>query len=92
MLEKTRHPNGRDAQKGSFLGPEFSPEEIQLLLDEKEVDCERMENETELVAYVAQLLAEEKVVGWFRGRMEFGPRALARIIQIEANEEPPFDV
>ena len=35
-----------------------------------------MENETDLVAYVAQLLAEEKVVGWFQGRMEFGPRAL----------------
>jgi carbamoyltransferase len=71
-----RHTDGRgDAMKGSYLGPEFAADDIEQRLArlgacyERVGDAERMER-------VAARLAEQKVVGWFDGRMEFGPRAL----------------
>ncbi len=64
-----------DAMKGAYLGPEFSPEEIQAYLDSQGAGYERLERAC-LLRQVADLLAKEKVVGWFNGRMEFGPRAL----------------
>lgn len=67
-----RHP---DAMQGSFLGPEFSEGEIQTFLVREGIPYERLD-EDDLVARTADLLAAEKVVGWFQGRMEFGPRAL----------------
>ena len=66
---------GRDAMKGAYLGPEFSPEEIEAFLESRGAQRERLDREV-LLDRVAGLLAEEKVVGWFNGRMEFGPRAL----------------
>jgi carbamoyltransferase len=75
LLDKPRSANGRDVQKGSFLGPAFAPEQIQSFLEKKGVQFRRVDDEAQ-ANYVAQLLAEEKVVGWFHGRMEFGPRAL----------------
>jgi carbamoyltransferase len=66
---------GRDQMRGAYLGPEFSPEEIQLFLDSVGGVYRRMERE-ELLEQAAELLASEKVVGLFNGRMEFGPRAL----------------
>ncbi|MGH7629944.1 MAG: carbamoyltransferase family protein, partial [Gemmatimonadales bacterium] len=68
-------PAGRDAMRGALLGPSFSEEEIEQFLIEQGAAYERVDRKT-LVDSVAQLLAEEKVVGWFQGRMEFGPRAL----------------
>jgi carbamoyltransferase len=76
LLDKPRYANGRDAQKGSFLGPAFSPEQIQRFLDQKGVPYTRIDDEQAHAEYVAKLLVQEKVVGWFQGRMEFGPRAL----------------
>jgi carbamoyltransferase len=76
LLGKPRPVNGHDSQKGSLLGPGFSPGEIRRFLGEKGVAYWQMDDEDELLAHVAQALAEEKVVGWFQGRMEFGPRAL----------------
>ncbi len=78
LLERPRRPdNGRrDAQKGSLLGPAFPAEAIRRFLDDEGVDYVRPRDEADHAEYVAQLLAEEKVVGWFQGRMEFGPRAL----------------
>jgi carbamoyltransferase len=76
LLDKPRHANGRDVQKGSFLGPAFSRGQIQSFLDKKGVQYTRLEGDETLAEYVAQLLVEEKVIGWFDGRMEFGPRAL----------------
>jgi carbamoyltransferase len=76
LLEKPRHADGRDFQRGSFLGPRFSSEEIQRFLDRTEVSSQYFERETDLVQHVAELLAQGQVVGWFQGRMEFGPRAL----------------
>jgi carbamoyltransferase len=66
---------GRDTMRGAYLGPEFSPEEIEQFLRSVGAVYERLDREV-LLKRVAGLLAEEKVVGWFNGRMEFGPRAL----------------
>jgi carbamoyltransferase len=76
LLEKPRQANGQDRQKGSFLGPAFSTKEIERFLNANEVTYQRFTDETELLEHVVGLLAEEKVIGWFQGRMEFGPRAL----------------
>ncbi|MFN2433478.1 MAG: carbamoyltransferase [Gemmatimonadota bacterium] len=66
---------GRDAMQGAYLGPEFAPAEIERFLEERRAPYERLDREP-LLARVAELLAQENVVGWFNGRMEFGPRAL----------------
>ena len=76
LLENPRPVTGHDSQAGSFLGPEFSSKEIRRFLDDNRVPFQRYPCEAELLNSVAQELAEEKVVGWFQGRMEFGPRAL----------------
>jgi carbamoyltransferase len=76
LLEKPRSVCGRDTQKGSFLGPRFPPSAVQQFLERTGARHERFDDESDLLEHVAQLLADEKVVGWFQGRMEFGPRAL----------------
>ena len=65
----------KDRQRGSFYGPGFSNEEIEMFLQERNIPHRKLEDD-ELLETVADLLASEKVVGWFQGRMEFGPRAL----------------
>jgi carbamoyltransferase len=65
----------RDAMQGAYLGPCFSPEEIEEFLAAQGASYERLDRD-ELLTRVASLLADEKVIGWFDGRMEFGPRAL----------------
>jgi carbamoyltransferase len=65
-----------DSQKGSLLGPSFSEDQISQMLDRHSAVSTRFETEKELCDRVASLLAEENVIGWFQGRMEFGPRAL----------------
>jgi len=76
LLGGPRSPAGRDAQKGSFLGPRYSPEEVGRFLNGVEAPHRRLADPDELCACAARLLAAGKVVGWFQGRMEFGPRAL----------------
>ena len=71
---RTVVPN-HDSMKGAYLGPEFSPDEIQSYLDSQGAVYGRLPRD-ELLTRVAQHLADEKVIGWFNGRMEFGPRAL----------------
>jgi carbamoyltransferase len=66
---------GHDGMQGAYLGPAYSPEEIEGFLDATGAVRERLEP-WEQSARVASLLADGKVVGWFHGRMEFGPRAL----------------
>ena len=66
---------GCDGMRGSYLGPEYSPAEIRAFLDSVGASYEQLP-EAELPGQVARLLADEKVIGWFSGRMEFGPRAL----------------
>src|SRR5688572_29858859 len=66
---------GKDAMQGAYLGPSFSTGEIKDYLESQGAGYERLER-SDLLRRVAELLAREKVVGWFDGRMEFGPRAL----------------
>ena len=66
---------GRDSMRGAYLGPAFSPEEIEAFLVAEGAPYKRYERD-ELLAHTADLLADEKIVGWFNGRMEFGPRSL----------------
>ena len=66
---------GRDGMQGAYLGPAFSPQEIEAYLVSQGAPYERLERGC-LLRQAARLLADEKVVGWFDGRMEFGPRAL----------------
>ena len=76
LLENKREPRGRDAQKGSLLGPAYSAAEIQRFLDAKGAVYRKYENEDALCDAIAELVAQENVVGHCAGRMEFGPRAL----------------
>jgi len=64
-----------DGMRGSYLGPKYSNDEIARRLDAAGAKYERL-SEEEMIAATAQALADERVVGWFQGRMEFGPRAL----------------
>jgi len=66
---------GRDAMKGAYLGPSFTDAEIREALDQHGARYRRLERD-ELLGTVAGHLATDNVVGWFNGRMEFGPRAL----------------
>jgi carbamoyltransferase len=75
-LDQPRQADGRsDTQRGSYLGPEYSREEIRGFLDERKVAFTELSDE-ELPDRIADLIAAEKVIGWFQGRLEFGPRAL----------------
>lgn len=64
-----------DLMRGSFLGPEYSDEHIRDFLAQEGVSHTQLA-QAEVLERTAQLLADGKVVGWFQGRMEFGPRAL----------------
>jgi len=68
-------PAGSDAMQAAMLGPQFSGDEIASFVQEQGAVAHRMEDD-DLPKRVAAILAEGKVVGWFQGRMEFGPRAL----------------
>ena len=67
--------NGVDAQKGSYLGPSYTEEEIGQFIKMNEIVAKKVPAD-ELTTIVADLIAQENVIGWFQGRMEFGPRAL----------------
>lgn len=73
--DQPRRATGSDRMKGSYLGPRHTNEEIEQFLKSADAPYERLD-EKELVDHVAKDLAEGKVVGWYQGRMEFGPRAL----------------
>lgn len=64
-----------DSQRGSYLGPCFTREKIHEYLVSKQIPFEEL-TESELYPKIAYLIAEENVIGWFQGQMEFGPRAL----------------
>jgi len=66
----------QDSMKGSYLGPSFKDLDIKRVLDESNVSYKLLEKSSSLVADVAKQIADGKIVGWFQGRMEFGPRAL----------------
>jgi carbamoyltransferase len=76
MLGNERVVAANDSQDGSLLGPAYSADQIGSLLESTGAAYDRFDDEDELAGRVADLLAEGNVVGWFQGRMEFGPRAL----------------
>jgi carbamoyltransferase len=76
QLGNSRTPVMPDGQAGSLLGPRFSNAEIRLFLDSVGAHYEFLADEPLLLQRVAQLIEDGNVVGWFQGRMEFGPRAL----------------
>ncbi|MEW6137335.1 MAG: carbamoyltransferase [Thermodesulfobacteriota bacterium] len=76
LLDGERLVDGtKDLQEGSYLGPEFSEAEIKQFLDSRGYPYRHLTN-GDVPGVVADLISEGKVVGWFQGRMEFGPRAL----------------
>tara|TARA_R110002126_G_scaffold291767_1_gene457357 strand:+ start:181988 stop:183817 length:1830 start_codon:yes stop_codon:yes gene_type:complete len=71
-----RQADGRnDAMQGAYLGPSFGDDEVEAYLKRIGAHYQRMERD-DLLAETAKILASEQIVGWFNGRMEFGPRAL----------------
>ena len=74
-LEKPRQVLPRGTQRGSYLGPSYGEDEILEVLAAHDAKYTRL-SDSELPDQVARLIAEEKVIGWFQGRMEYGPRAL----------------
>jgi carbamoyltransferase len=76
LLDKPRQPDGTDSQRGSLLGPSFTSGQVEACLSEQGASGQRFTSESQLADHVAGMLAEGKIVGWFQGRMEFGPRAL----------------
>jgi carbamoyltransferase len=71
---KVRAP--RDALKGSFLGPAFSTQEVEAYFEREDIPTRHVPDADERARVVADALSEGKIVGFFSGRMEFGPRAL----------------
>jgi carbamoyltransferase len=76
FLKQPREVDPSDHQQGSLLGPAFDNETIGLFLDATGAAYERIDDEHVLLDRVARILDQEKIVGWFDGRMEYGPRAL----------------
>ncbi len=74
-LNKERNIQSNDNMNGSYLGPEYSNEFIKNVLDKKNLSYSFIKTE-ELPLKVSKLLSKQKVIGWFQGKMEFGPRAL----------------
>lgn len=74
-LDQPRTAKPGDSMQGSYLGPRFSDAEIQQYLDSIGAKYQRLAD-SELLPQLAKIMADENVVGWFQGRMEFGPRAL----------------
>lgn len=76
----------------AYLGPEYSAEEIKAILDGYSAQYEALERD-QLIRRVAELLAQGKIIGWFQGRMEFGPRALgARSILADPRDPKMKDI
>jgi carbamoyltransferase len=73
--ETTRVAAPSDSMQGSLLGPEFSDDEIETALRSHHAVFQKLERYA-LLDFTVELLKTEKVIGWFQGRMEFGPRAL----------------
>lgn len=74
--EKPELPTGQlDFQQGSYLGPDYSSQEISSAIKKQDLVATQIDK-PDLYSQVAEYIAQGKVIGWFQGRMEFGPRAL----------------
>jgi len=77
-LGKPRLAMQGDSQKGSFLGPAYSNVDIGVYLDSVGAHYELIDDEELLLERIVEILSQEKVIGWFHGRSEYGPRSLGR--------------
>lgn len=75
-IGKKRVDTQTDNMKGALLGPSYSNTEIQEMAKGKHIPFQTFNNPAQLCSYTARLLSEGNCIGWFQGRMEFGPRAL----------------
>ncbi|UJS19978.1 MAG: carbamoyltransferase [Candidatus Brocadia sp.] len=75
LENKRTADNKKDFQRGSYLGPEYEDKSISDYLRKNKIPFTEISNE-DIPEKIADLIAEQKVIGWFQGRMEFGPRAL----------------
>ena len=86
-LKQERLTSLKDNMRGSYLGPSFNNDEILDKLTTLGADFEKL-SEEDLLKITAKELSKEKIIGWFQGRMEFGPRALgARSIIADPRSE-----
>jgi carbamoyltransferase len=76
LLDNPRRVGERDTQYGSLLGPKFTDEQVKQYLDSAGAKYRYFNTDEAMCDFVADQMAQEKVIGWFQGRMEFGPRAL----------------
>jgi len=76
LLDKPRTVKTRDSQRGSLLGPGFTDAEVRAFLEKSGLKYRAFETDEALCDFVADCMANERVIGWLQGRMEFGPRAL----------------
>lgn len=78
MYFKEERPaaEGRDQMQGSYLGPEYSDREVELMNRRVKASYRYIDQFEDLSKETAKLIADGNVIGWFQGRMEFGPRAL----------------
>ena len=75
-LGNRRHTGTSDMMQGSYLGPQFDDNEIRKYFDDIKAKYDYFTEDGDLLSEVALILSKGYVVGWFQGRMEFGPRAL----------------
>jgi carbamoyltransferase len=76
LLGNRRKTDGSDKQRASLLGPAYSNEQICQFLDSVNARYHSYTDQEQLIDKITELLGQEKVIGWFEGKMEFGPRAL----------------
>lgn len=75
-MNKTRIVEVPDGMSGSYLGPEFSEKDVRKTIVKYGAKATYFKNFNDLCSKTASLIAKENIIGWFQGRMEFGPRAL----------------
>ncbi|MFH1655792.1 MAG: carbamoyltransferase, partial [Candidatus Omnitrophota bacterium] len=75
-LGNKREVKAKDFMQAALLGPEFNDKYIEDFLKKENIPYQRIDDTEQLLDKVTDLISDEKVIGWFQGRMEFGPRAL----------------
>ncbi len=78
----------KDSMKGAFLGPSFDDKTIHRTLEKQCSSYIYYEKYEDLAVYIANLLAKGKIIGWFQGRMEYGPRALGNRSILADSRDP----
>ena len=76
LMKRERITSPQDSMNGSFLGPKFDNDTVRSFLEEKRIPHHFYDSEKELLDKICEYIEEGKIIGWFQGRMEFGPRAL----------------